>query len=162
MRKPNLIIKKNGTLNKREPIIGYGDPELMEIVAFEKNPIYNKYHFISSYPVSPEAFEIFVDVGNIGQSQEEKMAKINDLLRIQAQTNKKIANAGLFRSTLPKNARLGNKQLPQIKRLQNQLEADPNFQLTIKEKILLDRAKRYEHHKQQFCKKNPHISKDEL
>ena len=29
-----------------------GDPETLGIVAFEKNPLYDKHRFISSYPVS--------------------------------------------------------------------------------------------------------------
>lgn len=38
--KPNLIIREDGTLNKQEPIINIGEPELLGTISFENNPLY--------------------------------------------------------------------------------------------------------------------------
>jgi hypothetical protein len=46
--------------------------------------------------------------------------------------------------------------------LQEQLKTDSNFQLTDKEKSLIERAERYQQSKQEFSKNNPKIFDDEL
>jgi hypothetical protein len=46
--------------------------------------------------------------------------------------------------------------------LKAQLEVDPNFQLTDKEKNLIQRAKTYQEHKLNFEKNNPDIDRDEF
>ena len=79
-RRPNLVVHKNGTLNKQEPTINIEDRKSREIVAFENNSLYDKHRFISSYPISDESFEDFVQTGNIGLSPEEKKAE-NDKLQ---------------------------------------------------------------------------------
>jgi len=43
--KPNLVIREYGTLNKQEPTINIGEPELRGIVSFENNPLYEDHHF---------------------------------------------------------------------------------------------------------------------
>ena len=81
LSKQGLVVRKDGTLNKQEPTINIGDPETRGIISFENNPLYDKHHFISSYPVSPEAFEAFKETGNIGISKEEIAQEINELQR---------------------------------------------------------------------------------
>ena len=75
--KPDLVVRKDGTLNKQEPTINMGDPETLGIVAFENNSLYDKHRFISSYPVSGEAFDHFVKTGEIGLSPDERAAEVN-------------------------------------------------------------------------------------
>ena len=43
LSKLDLIIWKNGTLNKQEYAINFGDPETLNIVSFENNTKYEKY-----------------------------------------------------------------------------------------------------------------------
>lgn len=81
LSKQGLVVRKDGTLNKQELTINIGDPETRGIISFENNPLYDKHHFISSYPVSPEAFEAFKETGNIGISKQERAQEINELQR---------------------------------------------------------------------------------
>lgn len=89
LSKQGLVVRKDGTLNKQEPTINIGDAETRGIVSFENNRLYDKYHFISSYPVSPEAFDHFVEMGEIGVSLEERKAEINAYQKKQAQAERK-------------------------------------------------------------------------
>lgn len=74
LSKPNLVIRKDGRLNKQEPTVNIGDPESLGIVAFENSPLYEDHHFISTYTISEQAFQFFNKTGNIGISPEERKA----------------------------------------------------------------------------------------
>lgn len=87
--KQNLVVCQNRIFSKQEPTVNIRDPETLEIVSFENNPLYDKYHFINNYPVSPETFEAFKKTGNIDISKKEKKAKINIFQRKQAQVKRK-------------------------------------------------------------------------
>jgi hypothetical protein len=126
-----------------EHSINMGDPKTLGIVAFENNPLYDKHHFITSYPASKEAFETFVKTGNIGRSPSEKAQKINELQRTQDQLEREASNARSFYSSLPEDARIGNQQLREVKSIQEQLKEDTKFSLTEKEKNLVQRAEKY-------------------
>ena len=160
--KQDLVTREDGTLNKQEPTINIGDPETFGIVVFEKNPLYDNHHFITSYPVSKEAFEYFEETGNIGLSPEEREAEINELQRLQAKAEreKEKENARSFYSSLPEDARISNEQLREVEDLKTELEVDPNFELTDNQEKLLKRAENYQRHKTEF-EKNQN-KKDEL
>lgn len=160
--KPDLVVRKDGTLNKQEPTINMGDPQTLGIVAFENNPLYDKHRFITSYPISEEAFETFEKTGNIGRSPSERAQEIDELQRTQAQLEREASNARSFYSSLPEDARIGNQQLREVKTIQEQLKEDPKFPLTEKEKNLVQRAEKYEQHKNEFYQNNPDIDIDEL
>lgn len=81
LSRSNLVIREDGTLKKQESTINIGDPESPGIVAFEKNPLYDKHSFISSYPISQKAFDNFVKTGNFGMSPEERQATNDQLQR---------------------------------------------------------------------------------
>jgi hypothetical protein len=160
LSKPNLVIREDGTLNKQERTINIGEPESRGIVSFENNPLYEDHHFISSYPISDKAFKTFKETGNIGSSPEEKKAEIDVFQKKQAEIERTTSSS--FYSSLPEDARIGNQQLREAEVLKAQLEVDPNFQLTDKEKNLIQRAKTYQEHKLNFKKNNPDIDRDEF
>ena len=108
LSKQGLVVRKDGTLHKQEPTINIRDPETLGIISFENNPLYDKHHFISSYPVSPEAFEAFKETGNIGISEEERAEEINELQRTQAQAERERQVARSFYNNLPEEACMGN------------------------------------------------------
>jgi hypothetical protein len=162
LSKQGLVVRKDGTLNKQEPTINMGDPETLGIVAFEKNPLYDKHRFISSYPVSQEAFDHFVETGEIGLSPEEKKTKIDAFQKKQAQAERERTTARSFYSSLPEDARIGNQQLREVEGIQERLKEDPNSPLTEKEKNLIQRAENYQRYKDQFYQNNPDIDRDEL
>jgi hypothetical protein len=162
LSKQGLVVRKDGTLSKQEPTINIGDPESLGIVVFENNSLYEDHHFISSYPISKEAFETFKRTGNIGSSPEEKAQEMNESQRTQAQAEREKKAARSFYSSLPEDARIGNQQLREVEAIQERLREDPNSPLTEKEKNLLQRAENYEHHKNQFYQNNPDIDRDDL
>ena len=162
LSKQGLVVRKDGTLNKQEPTINIGDPETRGIISFENNPLYDKHHFISSYPVSPEAFEAFKETGNIGISKEERAQEINELQRTQAQAERERTRARSFYSNLPEDARIGNQQLREVETLQEQLKQDPSISLTEKEKNMIQRAEKYQQYKNEFYQNNPDINRDDL
>jgi hypothetical protein len=164
LQHPNLIVRKDGTLSKQEPTINIGDRKSRKIVSFENNPLYDKNHFISSYEITPEAFDDFEATGNIGLSPAEKKIKTDKLQKKLAQMQKEAANTNSFRSSLSEDARMSNSQLREVEMLQEQLKIDSNFQLTDKDKSLIQRAEKYKHHKNQFNQNNPDpdIARDEL
>lgn len=162
LSKQGLVVRKDGTLNKQELTINIGDPETRGIVSFENNPLYDKYHFISSYPVSPEAFEAFKETGNIGMSKEERAQEINKVQRTQAQAERERTTARSFYNTLPEDARIGNQQLREVEAIQEQLKQDPSLSLTEKEKDMLQRAEKYQQYKNKFYQNNPDIDRDDL
>ena len=162
LSRSNLVIREDGTLNQQEPTINIGDPESRGIVAFENNPLYENHHFITSYPISPEAFKEFEEKGNIGSSREERAAEMNETQRKQAQLEREASNARSFHSSLPEDARIGNQQLREVEAIQEQLKEDPNFPLTEKEKNMIQRAEKYQQYKNKFYQNNPDISGDEL
>lgn len=150
MRKPNLVIRMDGTFSKQEPSVNIGDPETFAIVGFEKNPLYDKYHFISSYPLTEDKFKEFVITGNIGEGHEEKKAKAASMAKIKAQLEIARAKENLFYNSLPLDARIRNKDLRDAEALQQKVKADPDFPLTEKESNLLQRAEKYRKYKDQF------------
>jgi hypothetical protein len=95
-------------------------------------PLYEDYHFITSYPISEEAFETFQETGNIGSSPEERAQEIDELQRTRAQAEKKTTIARCFYSSLPEDARIGNQQLREVETIQKKLKEDPKFPLTEK------------------------------
>ena len=162
LSKPNLVIREDGTLNKQEPTINIGDRESLGIVSFENNPLYEDHHFITSYPISPEAFEDFAQTGNIGKSPEEKAQKINELQKTRAQAEREKKTVRSFYTSLPEDAHIGNQQLREVKTIQEQLKEDPNFPLTEKEKNMIQRAEKHQQYKNKFYQNNPDIDRDEL
>jgi len=162
LSKPKLVIHEEGTLNKQEPTINIGDPESLGIVSFENNPLYDKHHFISCYIVSQKAFDDFVETGEIGISPEERKMKIDAFQKKQAQAEREKENAHSFYSSLPQDARIGNKQLGEAEALKQKLKEDPKFQLTEKEKNMIQRAEKYQQSKNQYYQNNPDIDKDEI
>ena len=77
LQKSNIYIAYNGTLSNTEPTINVDDPETRIIIAFEANPMYENFHFISSYKLSQEAFDEFVKTDNIDLSREQKLQLAN-------------------------------------------------------------------------------------
>ena len=137
LSKKNLIVHKNGTLNKQEPTINIGDPESLGVIAFENNPLYENHHFISGYPISEEAFERFNKTGNIGISPEERKLDLDVFQKKKAQKETEKEITKLFYTNLPENARIGNQQLREVASLQEKLDKNPCISLTEKEKSLL-------------------------
>lgn len=107
--------------------------------------LYKDHHFISSYAIDDDAVIDFLRTGNIGSSPEERAAEMNETQRKQAQLEREASNARSFHSSLPKDARIGNKQLREVEVIQEQLKEDPNFPLTEKEKNMIQRAEKYQH-----------------
>ena len=108
------------------------------------------HHFISSYPISEEAFKTFKQTGNIGISPEEREQEIHDSQRIQAQADREKTTAHSFYSRLLEEARIGNQQLREVETLQEQLKQDPSISLTEKEKNMIQRAENYQQYKNKF------------
>ena len=162
LAKPNLVICEEGTLNKQEPTVNIGDPETRGIVSFEKNSLYEDHHFISGYPISEEAFEVFKETGNIGLSPAERKSKIDTFQRKQAQAEREKTTASSFYSSLPEDARIGNQQLREVEAIQERLKEDPKSPLTEKERSLIQRAEKYQQYRNKFYQDNPDIDKDEF
>jgi hypothetical protein len=162
LQQTDLFVRKDGKLSKQEPTINIGDPKSRKIVSFENNPLYDKNHFISSYEITPEAFNSFEVTSNIGLSPAEKKVKTDQLQKVQARTEREQENASSFYSNLPNYAKISNKQLDEFEMLQEQLKTHSNFQLTDKQKNLIERGEKYLQHKQEFSKNNPKIFDDEL
>jgi len=162
LQQPGLVVREDGTLGKWEPTINIGDPESRIIVVFEKNPLYDKNHFISSYLIASKAFDDFEETGNIGLSPKERQKTNDQLQRTRAQAERERTTARSFYSNLPEDARIGNKQLREVETLQQQLKEDPSFSLTENQKDLLQRVEKYQQYKQEFYQKNPTIDRDEL
>lgn len=89
LAKPNLVIREQGTLNKQEPTINFGDPESRGIVSFENNLLYENHHLISSYPISEKAFQKFKETGNIGMSQEERAQELMNFKKLKCKQNER-------------------------------------------------------------------------
>jgi len=162
LAKPNLVICEEGTLNKQEPTINMGDPETRGIVSFENNPLYEDHHFISGYPISEEAFEVFKETGNIGLSPVERKAKIDTFQRKQAQAEREKTTAGSFYTSLPEDTPIGNQQLREVEAIQERLKEDPKSPLTEKERSLIQRADKYQQYRNKFYQDNPDIDRDEF
>lgn len=126
--------------------------------------MYDKNHFISSYGITPEAFDDFEATGNIGLSPAEKKIKTDELQKKLAQAEREKTTARSFYSNLPEEARIGNQQLREVETLQEQLKQDPSISLTEKEKNMIQRAEKYQQYKNQFNQNNlnPDIARDEL
>lgn len=162
LKTPNLIVREDGTMNHQEPSIIFFNEDSRLFVSFENNPLYKDHHFINSYKIIPEAVEEFRETGNIGESPETRKLKIDQDQRLKAAQERIQTNQKSFYLTLPEDARLGNRQLREAEMLQEQLKVDSNFQLTDKEKSLLERAQKYETHKKEFYKNNSDLFNDEL
>jgi hypothetical protein len=112
---------------------------------------------ISCYPIPEAAFEEFQKTGNIGVTPEERVVRKNE-----AQLEREASNARSFYRNLPKDARIGNKQLREVEALQEKLKENPNFPLSEKQKNMLQRADKYQQYKNKFYQNNPDTSGDEL
>ena len=123
--KQDLVVRKDGTLNKQEPTINIGDPETQGILSFENNPLYDKYYFVSGYPVSK-----FEETGEVGLSPQERKAMIDAFQKKQAKAERERTTAHSFYSSLPKEAR--NQQLREVEAIQERLKEDPKSSLTEK------------------------------
>jgi len=157
LSKQGLVVRKDGRLSKQEPTINIGDPETLGIVSFENNPLYEDHHFISGYPISPKAFDHFVETGEIGLSPAERKAGIDAYQREQARAEREKTTARSFYSSLPEDARIGNQQLREVEAIQERLREDPKSALTEKEKNLIQRADKYQQHRNKFYQDNPNI-----
>jgi len=164
LSRSNLVIRENGTLNQQEPTINIGDRKSRKIVSFENNPLYDKNHFISSYGITPEAFDDFEATGNIGLSPADKKVKTDELQKQKYKREREQETASLLYSQLPNDAKISDSQLREVEMLQEQLKTDSNFKLTDKEKSLIQRAEKYKHHKNYLNQNNPDpdIARDEL
>lgn len=162
LSKSNLVVHTNGTLNKQEPTINIWDPDTFGIIAFKNKELYDKHRFITSYPISEEAFKTFENTGNIGNSPAERAQERNELQRIQAQLEREASNARSFYTSLPENARMGNQQLHEVEAFKSDLERNPDLRLTEAQKNLMERAERYEEHKTKFYQNNPDVARDKL
>jgi len=162
LSKSDLVIHEDGTLSKQEPTINIGDPELLGIAAFENNPLYEDHHFITSYPISKEAFEKFTKTGIVGSSPAEKAEYKNKLQKKRAQEERERRAEGSFYSSLPEDARIGNHQLREAEALKQKLMKNPVFPLTEKQNNLLERAEKYQQCKDDFYQNHPEMEKDEL
>ena len=140
LSKPNLVIRKDGTLNKQEPTIKIDDPESLGIIAFENNLLYEDNHFISGYCISEEAFNKFEKTGQIELSQEERANLINQAQKNKILVERNYVTKSLFSKGLPPSACIGNKQLREVEILQKLLKLDPNILLTEKEQNMIKRA----------------------
>lgn len=117
--KPNLVIREDGTLNKQKPTVNIGDPESREIISFENNPLYEDHHFITGYPISEEAFEVFKETANIGLSPAERKSKIDTFQKKQAEREKTTARS--FYINLPEDARMGISNCVKLKLVKSSL-----------------------------------------
>jgi hypothetical protein len=162
LKTPNLIVREDGTMNQQEPAIICFDPDSKLFASFENNPLYEDHHFISSYEIDDDAVKEFIMTGNIGENPETRKAKIDQDQKLKAAHERIRENANSFYQTLPQDARIGNKQLREAEALKQKLKEDPKFQLTEKEKTMIQRAEKYQQYKNQYYQKNPEIDKDEL
>ncbi len=134
LKTPNLIVREDRTMNHQEPATIFFDKDSQLFTSFENNPLYEDHHFISSYEIDDNAANDFIRTGNIGESPETRKAKIDQDQRLKTVQERTQANEHSFYKTLPEDARIDNKQLREAKIFKAQLEADPNFQLTDKQK----------------------------
>jgi hypothetical protein len=162
LHRSNSITRKDGRLNKQELTTNIGDRKLREIVIFGNNPLYDKYHFISSYIISLETSEDFVITSGLGLSSRKKLKNINKWQRVKAQEQKKQDNERLFYKEVLNETRLGNKQLREVEIINQQLKEDSDFSLTQEEKNLMERAEKHEKYKNGFYKDNSDNARDEL
>ena len=49
IKKSNLVVHKNGTMNEQEPAFIIGDKESLKIVAFEQNPLYDHIYVLKIF-----------------------------------------------------------------------------------------------------------------
>lgn len=161
LAKPNLIIYPNGQMNKQEPAEIFVDPETQNIVAFESNPLYPDRHFITSYGVvSEDRYIELLKTGKLGMSREERASqKVQEKLAVLE--NQKKATKALFNS-LPPEARITNSQLAEAEKIQQELNNNPNFPLTEKDRNLMDRANNYKNHEIIFEQEGQINDKTEL
>jgi len=75
LKKDNLIIHENGTLNQKDRAFIAGDPDSRIAVAFEDHPAYGDKFFVSSYGLTNEEFNTYNDTGNVGLSAQERIEK---------------------------------------------------------------------------------------
>ena len=162
LKTPNLIVREDGIMNQQEPAIICFDPDSKLFASFENNPLYEDHHFISSYEIDDDAVKEFIMTGNIGENPQMRKAKIDQDQKLKAAQERMRENANSFYQTLPQDARIGNKQLREAEALKHKLKEDPKFQLTEKEKTMIQRAEKYQQYKNQYYQKNPEIDKDEL
>ena len=162
LKTPNLIVREDGIMNQQEPAIICFDPDSKLFASFENNPLYEDHHFISSYEIDDDAVKEFIMTGNIGENPQMRKAKIDQDQKLKAAQERIRENANSFYQTLPQDARIGNKQLREAEALKQKLKKNPKFQLTEKEKNMIQRAEKYQQFKNRYYQNNPDIDKDEL
>jgi hypothetical protein len=162
LQTPNLIVQEHGTMNHQESATIFFDPDSTLFASFENNPLYEDHHFVTLYKINKDAVNEFIKTGNIGESTEMREAKIDQDQRLKAIQKQIQVNEQLFYQILPKDAHIGNKQLREVEKLQEQLQADPNVKITAKEKALLERAERYAKHKETFSRNTQDKFNNEL
>jgi len=122
---PDLIVREDGMMNQQEPAIIFLNPDSKLFASFEKNPLYENYHFISSYEIDDNAVYEFLTTSNIGESPETRKAKIDQDQKLKAAQERVRENANSFYKTLPQDARIGNNQLGEAKAIKQKLQDTP-------------------------------------
>ena len=151
LNKPGLCVHRNGTMNRQEPAIIFGDPQTRIIVAFENNPLYRIKSFISAYKIDPSGFKEFIETGNVGLHPTERK-------QLNAKFSENKVNLGTYKSMkskffkqLPEDARLSNKQIKEGKEAR---ETKTPGELTRKEEKVIRRLEKYEKLKREFERDN--------
>ena len=147
LNKPGLCVHRNGTMNRQEPAIIFGDPQTRTIVAFENNPLYQKKSFRSAYKIDPSAFEEFIKTGNVGLHPIERKQLIANISENKASLEKQRLMKSQFFKQLPKDARLNNKQIREGKQVR---ETKTPGDLTPKEEKIIKRLEKFEKSQRQF------------
>lgn len=158
LQKKDLVVHLDGTMNKQESSSIFGDPVTRRILAFE-NHLLGRKNYITTYEISPSAFDKFRVSGNIGVSPAERQFLRNEGKKIEEEMIREQVE--LYPNLTP-DARISNKQLNEFEMLQEQKKTDPNFSFTDKQKKLMERGEKYQQQKEEFSKNNPKKSDEEL
>lgn len=154
LRKKDLVRRANATMNKQEPAYIFGDENSKLIIAFEKNPLYDNYNFISAYPLGPEPFGEFLKSDNVGISKDERSSLNLTSPKTQAEVNAQIiAERKLEKelyNSLPTLAKISKKDYRYYLDVKRKLAENPDVELTRREKIILKRGKSYQVHRKKF------------
>lgn len=127
------------------------------MTVFEANKRYDKFHFISSYQIRPEALDNFEQTNNIGVSKLKRDRLVKKNYKISSESKEKLRNLKRkLYQTLPNDAKLTNKQRRELTDLMNNKNLMPSQKesaLKGKER-LLDSQTKYDNLKQKFDKEN--------
>lgn len=152
MSDPRTQSNPKGRLSKQEDCSTFYVPELRVFIAFKDNRLYDKLAFISSYLLTPEAKKEYQETGKVGINPLERK-KMNEQIE-KARLGRGQVNTDSFYPTVPKDGRISNAQIREAKIIEQQLNANPELNLTDKQEKLLNRVKGYKAHKTNFDKKN--------